>query len=227
LSAEADPGAVVLAEKDGRVLGALDSFASVASRDTAEVATAERLHELSLRPDVRRRMDVSWVPVTHSFELPPGRYQATLAVRDRASERAGSVRQAFDVPAPRTLRITTPILSDTLLPPKDADSVASPAPLARRRFALGARLFCRFEVAGVGAGAPTVLLTHEIVRSDGTLVTRTKPTPLAPGPDGARVSSFSMTLNRPGRYELRVFARDEGSGEEANAVQGFEVAGPS
>jgi hypothetical protein len=34
---------------------------------------------------------------------------------------------------------------------------------------------------------------------------------------------FSLTLNRPGGYELRIQARDEVAGEEAIAVHAFVV----
>jgi VWFA-related protein len=229
LSAEADPAALAFEERDGKHLGAVESVASVTSRDTREVASGERLHELALRPEIRQRMATAWVPITHSFELPPGRYQATLAVRDRGSERAGSVRYEFDVPDLRALRITTPVLSDALLPPKDAGAPASPAPLARRVFAAGARLFCRFEVAGVsreGAAPPRVQVSYEILRSSGAVVTRTDWIPLQPDESGGLVNAFSLALNRPGAYELRLKARDEATGEEASVAESFEVDEP-
>jgi VWFA-related protein len=229
LSAEADPSALSFEERDGKQVGAVESVASVTSRDTREVASGQRLHELALRPEIRQRMATAWVPITHSFELPPGRYQATLAVRDRGSERAGTVRHEFDVPDLRALRITTPVLSDALLPPKEAGAPASPAPLARRVFAAGARLFCRFEVVGASresTSSPRVQVSYEILRSGGGVVTRTDWISLQPADGGGLVNSFSLSLNRTGAYELHLRARDEGTGEETLAVEGFEVGAP-
>jgi VWFA-related protein len=226
LSAEADPAAIALEEKDGRLVGGIDSVSSLASRDTAEVGNRQRTFQLALRPELRRRLDTSWIQMTHSFELPPGRYQATFVARDRGSAKVGSVRLKLDVPDLQSLRITTPVLSDTLVPPADAATPASPAPLARRRFSAGSKLFCRFEVAGRPHATGGVVITYEVRRADGTLVTGTAPTPLEPGPDGALTRSFALTLNKAGGYELQLRARDPASGEEAVASTAFEVAAP-
>jgi hypothetical protein len=227
LSAEADPAALALELREGKHVGAVESFAAVTSRDTLQAASGQRVHELALRSEVRERMATTWVPITHSFDLPPGRYQATLAVRDRGSERSGSVSYEFDVPPRGGLRITTPVLSDTLVPGKDG-AASSPAPLARRVFAAGSRLACRFAVEGAGreaAGAsPRVQIGYEILRRSGAVVTRTEWIPLEPDAVGALSTTFSLTLNRAGAYELRLRARDEVTGEETSAVQTFEVA---
>jgi hypothetical protein len=141
----------------------------------------------------------------------------------------GSVRHQFDVPDLRALRITTPVLSDTLVPGKDPDAPGSPAPLARRTFAAGTRLFCRFEVARGRRDPdrpPSVLVRHEIRRRDGTVVARTEPVPLVPAADGALASVFTLSLNRPGDYEIRLWARDEASGEEASTGESLTVEAP-
>jgi hypothetical protein len=229
LSAEGDPAAITLAEKKGRLVGAIDTFSSVTSRDTGQAGTRQRAFDLELLPEVRRRMTRTWVPMSHAFELPPGRYQATFVARDRGSARVGSVRHQFDVPDLRALRITTPVLSDTLVPGKDPDAPGSPAPLARRTFAAGTRLFCRFEVARGRRDPdrpPSVLVRHEIRRRDGTVVARTEPVPLVPAADGALASVFTLSLNRPGDYEIRLWARDEASGEEASTGESLTVEAP-
>jgi hypothetical protein len=226
LSAEADPAAIALEEKNGRLVGGIDSVSSLASRDTAEVGSRQRTFQLALRPELRRRLDTSWIQMTHSFELSPGRYQATFVARDLGSAKVGSVRLKLDVPDLQTLRITTPVLSDTLIPPADPKAPAAPAPLARRRFSSGTKLFCRFEVAGRPRGAGRVAVSYEVRRADGTLVTGTAPAPLELGADGALMHSFTLTLNRPGGYELQLRARDPDSGEEAVASTPFEVAAP-
>jgi hypothetical protein len=164
--------------------------------------------------------------VSHSYDLPPGRYQSTLAVRDRRSGRVGSVRHDFEVPRVPGLRVTTPILTDAFQ--RSAESAAPvPVPIARRTFAPGTRLVCAFAVEGARregeAGEPRVTITYEVRRRDGTVVTRAWPTPLPLDSQGALSGSFSLTLNRPGGYEMHIRARDEVSGEQASAVQAFVV----
>jgi VWFA-related protein len=226
LSAEADPNAVALEEKEGRLVGGIDSSSSLASRDTGEVGSKQRTFQLALRPEVRRRLDTAWIQMTHSFELPPGRYQATFVARDRGSPRVGAVRLKVDVPDLSELRITTPVLSDTLIPGATPQDPGTPAPLARRRFTAGTRLFARFEVADGRHEASRVVITYEVKRADGTLVTGTAPTPLEPGSDGVLARVFSLTLNRPGGYRLELVARDPTSGRQAGASADFEVVAP-
>jgi hypothetical protein len=163
--------------------------------------------------------------VTHVYELPPGRYQARLAVTDRDGARLGTVRHVFDVPGLHGLRLTTPILTDVLAPGGGGDERARPLPIARRTFSVGSRVLCEVEAWGGGtAESPNpVEMTHEIRRADGSVVARTNPTPLTADGRGARTARFEMTLHRPGRYELRLFARDRTTGAEATAVERFEV----
>ena len=226
LAAEADPSALELVDGGGTLKGALETFSSLAARDTGEVARRERFVDLDLRPEVRAQMASTWVPVIHGYELPPGRYQATLAVRDRRSGRVGSVRYDLEVPRLPGLRVTTPILTDALQ--RGAEGAAPiPLPIARRAFAPGTRLVCAFAVEGArrggAAGGPRVLITYEVRRRDGTVVTRAWPTPLPLDDTGALSGRFSLTLNRPGEYEMHIRARDELSGEQAVAVQAFVV----
>lgn len=227
LTAEADPEALGFESADGLLKGALDTRSTVAARDASVVGSRERLVDLALRPEVRAQMATKWVPVNHAYELAPGRYQASLAVRDKRSGRIGSVRQTFDVPDPRGLRLTTPVLTDTLQRGATAEDPPIPVPIARRTFAAGARLVCTFAVEGARRTdeAPArVAITYEVRRRDGTVVTRTEPTPLKPDPQGVLTSRFALTLNRPGAYEIHLKARDEATGEMAAAVEPFLVA---
>jgi len=226
LAAEADPAAIDLEDGGATLKGALETFSSVAARDTGEVARRERLVDLDLRPEVRAQLATTWVPMIHSYELPAGRYQASLAVRDRRSGRVGSVRYDLEVPRLPGLRVTTPILTDALQ--RGAEGAAPvPVPIARRTFAPGTRLVCAFAVEGArrdgDAGGPRVVITYEVRRADGTVVTRAWPTPLPLDDKGALSGRFTLTLNRPGGYEMHIRARDEVSGEQATAVQAFVV----
>jgi VWFA-related protein len=220
LSAEADPASVALKEKDGRLVGTLDSFSTVSARESGEAGHKELVHALALRPEAMRGLQTTWLPVTHVYELPPGRYQARMAVSDRTSGRIGSVRHVFDVPSRQGLRLTTPVLTDVLAPGGGADKGGRPLPVARRTFKVGSRLLCEVEAWG---GGTTVALVHEVRRADGTVVARTDPKALAADARGARADRFEMTLHRAGEYELRLHVRDGASGEEALAVERFEV----
>lgn len=227
LVAEADPDALDLLDAGGDTLkGALESFSSVAARDTGELGRRERILDLNLRPEVLVQMVKTWIPVSHSFELPAGRYQATLVVRDKSSGRVGSIRDEFEVPHLPGLRVTTPILTDTQ---RGLAGALVPVPIARRKFAPGTRLFCSFAVEGAGRGdeGPRVAVTYEVRRSAGTVVTRAGPTPLVPDGEGTLASRFALTLNRPGIYEMHITARDERSGEEASAMESFIVEASS
>jgi hypothetical protein len=86
---------------------------------------------------------------------------------------------------------------------------------------------CAFAVEGArrdgDAGEPRVVITYEVRRSDGSVVTRAWPTPLPLDDHGALSGQFSLTLNRPGGYEMHIRARDELSGEQASAIQAFVV----
>jgi hypothetical protein len=226
LAAEADPSALELSEGGPSAKGALETFSSLAARDTGETARRDRLVDLDLRPEVRAQMARTWVPVIHGYELPAGRYQASLAVRDKRSGRVGSVRHDFEVPRLPGLRITTPILTDALQRVAEG-APPIPIPIARRTFPPGTRLVCAFSVEGARpegeASARRVATTYEVRRSDGTVVTRSATTPLPPDEQGVLAGRFSLTLNRPGGYELRIQARDEVAGEEAIAVHAFVV----
>ena len=226
LAAEADPAAVDFEPAAGGVKGALETFSALAARDTGEVARRERLVGLDLKPEARAQMARTWVPVLHTYELPPGKYQASLAVRDPRSGRVGSLRYDIEVPPLPGLRVTTPILTDAFQRGGEGSS-AVPVPIARRSFAPGTRLVCAFGVEGArrdaDGGEPRVSITYEVRRSDGTVVTRAFPVPLPLDDKGSLAGQFSLTLNRPGGYEMHIRAKDEISGDQASAVQAFVV----
>ena len=223
LTAEADPAALDLERGGNGLRGALETFSSIGARDTGEVVSRERRVSLDLRPEAHARMARTWIPVSHAYELPPGRYQASLAVRDTRSGRVGSVRQDFEVPPLPGLRVTTPILTDALQ--RGAEGAPIPLPIARRTFAPGTRLVCTFAVEGArqDGGRPRVAITYEVRRSAGDVVTTAAPASLPLDAHGALSGRFTLTLNRPGGYEMHIRARDEVSGEQATAVQAFAV----
>ena len=224
LAAEVDPAAVALKEGGGRLTGAVASYSVLSARDSGEVGRKDRVHELALRPEARKGMATTWLPVTHLYQLVPGRYQARLVVTDRGSGRTGSVRKTFDVPSPAGLRLTTPVLTDVMAPVA-ADAPPQPVPVARRAFAAGSRLLCRVEVWGASSagGSSALEVVYEVRRADGTVAARSAPKALAPDATGVYADVFKLTLNRPGEYELRVQAHDRAAGGDAVAGTQFEV----
>jgi VWFA-related protein len=224
LAGEVDPAAVTLKPGDGRLKGGMTSYSVVSARDSGEAGRKDRVHDLSLRPEAMAGMATTWLPITHLYELLPGRHQARLAVVDRGSGRTGSVRHTFDVPSGEGLRLTTPVLTDVLAPGGGPDDPAYPVPVARRAFDAGSRLLCRVEAWGAAAaGAASLEIVHEVRRADGTVAARSAPRPLAPDAAGVYADVFKLTLNRPGDYELRLQVRDRASGASAVASTRFGV----
>lgn len=203
----------------------MTSYSIVAARDSGEVGRKDRVHDLALRPEAMSRMATTWLPVTHLYELAPGRYQARMVVMDRGSGRTGSVRHTFDVPSPSGLRLTTPVLTDMTAPGAGADAPVQPVPVARRAFDAGSRLLCRVEVWGAGpaGGSSSLDVVYEVRRADGTVAARSTPGPLAADATGVYADVFKLMLNRPGEYELRLQARDRASGGEGVASKRFVV----
>jgi hypothetical protein len=160
------------------------------------------------------------------FALGAGRYQGKLVVRDVATGKIGTVALTFEVPPLDALRVSTPILTDSLQ--KDAAGVLSPTLLARREFRRDAQLFCQFQVFGAAKGPdrlPRVKAGHELRRRGGAVVGRTEPTPVAPTSIGAvtRLIQIPLSITTPGEYELVLTVSDEISGQRVERVEPFAV----
>jgi hypothetical protein len=179
---------------------------------------------------VAERLDVSlpadlpgapWLAIPRELELQPGTYQARVVVRGTDGA-LGAVEHSFVVP-PSGLRISTPILTDTL------DPHGRPTPIARSRFAPRGKLHCQFEVYGAvrdpAAGAPRTSARHTLRRSDGSVVSESGFTPLELGSGGfpARVLAISIQDAPPGRYELTLEARDDVSRTALTVQESYHV----
>ena len=129
-----------------------------------------------------------WRSVAREFDLPAGVAQARLVVRDPATGAMGAVAQRFQVPAPGTLRLSTPILSDQVIRPTTRDDKPRAAVAAHRTFAPGGGLYCEFEVFGAprdpADGAPRVSSGLEVRAADGTAVRQAPPTRIASDREG-------------------------------------------
>jgi len=171
-----------------------------------------------------------WRSVAREFDLPAGVAQARLVVRDAASSAMGAVAQRFEVPAPGTLRLSTPILSDQVVRPTTRDGKPRAALAAHRTFAPGGGLYCEFEVFGAArdpaAGTPRVSSGLEVRAADGAAVRQAPPTRIAADPEGRVVRLVGMDLAGlpDGLYELVLDVRDEVGGGTIERREPFTIA---
>lgn len=229
LVAEADIGPLGLVPgSNGRYETQLDSYMVVHGRDSGAVATQESSVEVSVPADAFDRVKGA-VPIQREFALPPGRYQARLLVRDRSRGIAGSVLHEFDVPSPGGLRVSTPILTDSVKPGEGGPP--RPLPVAHRSFRAGTRIACGFDIYGAApdaaAGGPRVSVAYRLVGPTGAVVAQAPARPLKPGLLGEL--PFLLVLTLPpaaqGHHELVLSVTDEVSTRTLEAVEPFEVVG--
>jgi len=227
VAADADVSKVEFTDTGGRLLGALDTLAVASRRETADVFRNDQKVDLERKPGPVP--SPSWYTIVREFELPAGGYQAKLVVRDATSRRIGTVSFEFPVPPLDALRISSPILTDTVqVPPGGAPAAVV---LARRTFGTQKPLFCRFDVYGAATDPatrmPRVLAGHVLRRADGTVVNRSTPTEIAPTSLGgvSRLMQIPLAGMPPGEYQLELLVRDDRSGLERKVVEPFTLQG--
>ena len=230
LLAEADVAALGLEPKAGTVSAALETYLVVHARDTGELQKQEKLVELAVPAEHWEQVRRGGVAIRREVELPAGTYQARLLVRHRESGRIGTVRHEFEVAAPKGLRTSTPILTDTFQTAA-AEALPRPVPVARREFPAGARLGYAFDVYGAApdavAGGPKVSAGYVVRRVDGSAVANGPSRPLkASGLDRLSQVVLFMAPAEPGDYEFVLDVRDEAGGQGIQVVDPFSVVAP-
>jgi VWFA-related protein len=231
LATEIDVRDVAFREEEGRSNGRLAFVIEAQHRETGEYYRYDQTIEMSLLPETRRQLGTHWYQVLREFTLPVGGYQAKIVVRDMAGGRMGSVLHEFEVPAGGALRISTPLLSDSL--DKPASAAAAPKPVLRVRPAVasGATLYCQFGVFGAkreesGTPLPRVTSSYEIRRSsDGTVFRRSTPSVIKPTSVGSllRLVGIPLAGAEPGEYEIVLQVTDELAGTRVEARERFVV----
>ena len=108
VSTEVDIRTLGFEETDGRALGALQVLLVVVGRETGESFRYDQTVELKLLPAEREEMSRTWLPIVRDFELGPGKYQAKIVVRDKATGRVGTVVHELEVPDLASFRVSTP-----------------------------------------------------------------------------------------------------------------------
>ena len=199
----------------------------VAEVDASSVArpeTLDAIFQLGARDDTAAQQATVSAPVTDAggtrirlerqFEAPPGAYQARVVVRERGGpKRVGSVLQPLAVLATDAFRLTTPILTDVLLPDQ------SPLARAERRFPKGSTLHCLVEVLG-GSGKPVAGV--ELRSADGKVLLQIPDAPITAVPP-SRHWSIPLTELEAGAYELVISVKDAAKGGGLQERQPFEV----
>jgi VWFA-related protein len=227
IAADADVSKVEFTETEGRLRGALDTLAVTARRETADVFRNDQKVDLERKPGPVA--SPSWYTIVREFELPAGGYQAKLVVRDTTSKRMGTLSHEFVVPPLDALRISSPILTDTVqVAPGGAPSAVI---LARRTFDVQKPFFCRFDVHGAATDPatrmPRVKAGHVLRRADGSVLSRSDPTEIAPTSLGgvSRLMQIPLTGMAPGEYQLELLVEDALSGRERKVVEPFTLQG--
>jgi hypothetical protein len=200
-------------------------------RESGEYYRYDQKIEMSLLPQTREKLERTGYPVTREFTLPAGAYQAKIVVRDLNSGRVGSVVHEFEVPKAGALRVSTPVLSDTL--EQGADGSRRPVLQVRRSFATDAVLYCQFAVYGAakeegGSLMPRVRAGYEIRRTDGAVFKRSAPTPINPTSVGAllRLNGIALRGASPGEYDLVLTVNDEIAGRSVEVREPFAIVSP-
>ena len=222
MAADADVSKVAFGDGGNAVL---DTLLVVAAQQGGSFDRADRQVELQRRA-APPAAGPAWYSFAREFALGAGRYQAKLVVRDVATGKIGTVALTFEVPPLDALRVSTPVLTDSLQ--KDAAGVLSPTLLARREFRRDGQLFCQFQVFGAAKGPdrlPRVKAGHELRRRGGAVVGRTEPTAVTPTSIGAvtRLIQLPLSIATPGEYELVLTVSDEISGQRLERVEPFAV----
>ena len=157
---------------------------------------------------------MGWRAVTREFDLPPGVAQARIVVRDPASEALGAVSHRFEVPAARTLRLGTPIVTDQVVPPSGDQGRPHAALAVHRAFDRARPSTASSRCSGPLAtptARPTSLRACRCAPPTARWCARPPPRALPPTATAARVRLLGLGLEglSEGAYELVLDVRDE------------------
>ena len=172
---------------------------------------------------------VPGVPVilARQWHLPAGVWQVRLLVEDTTTGRMGTVLHTFEVPDPKVLRMSTPILTAEL---EDPDGKRKPKVALGRTFRAGSILYCQYSVYGAQAEGKHDWVPHALgswtLNRGEALVREVPPTLVQPGADGRLTRTLGISLQGapPGEYALTLTVRDEKTGATLTRSEPFTVA---
>ncbi len=232
IATDLDVRSLTFEERENRFYDTVEFLMVVAHRETGEFFRYDQKIDLKLQASTREKLQKTWFPVIRDFELKPGGYQAKMVVREKSTGRIGTLVHEFEVPDPSVFRISTPLISDSLQPPKEGENqaVKRPVMLARRNFEQGGTVFCSLDVYGAQkdpkTGMPQVAMGYVVKRmADGSTVMRLDPTPIRPTSLGrlSRIIGFPLEKEGPGEYELVLQIQDALSGRAIEQREPFTV----
>ena len=229
LAAEVDAANLDVVGKDGRLVDTLDVLMVAAHRDTGEYVRRDQKLDMAFQPATLERVRQSWYSIMQDFELVPGGYQAKIVVRDGNSRKLGALAYEFEVPELAQLRISTPILTDSVRQ-LEGDRAPTPVLVVRRSFPPEGRLYCQFDVYGATkdktTGLPHVTASYVVRDLGGVPRERGGPMLLMPTSLGRISQLLWVPLDGapPGDYELVLTIRDEMAGLEREVREPFEVS---
>jgi hypothetical protein len=231
LAVEIDIRGLAYQQDADRSTDALAFLIEAQHRESGEYYRYDQKIELNLLPQTRRKLEQTGYQVAREFTLPPGAYQAKVVVRDLNSGRVGTVVHEFEVPKAGTLRVSTPVLSDTL--EQGGDGSRRPVLQVRRAFATDSTLYCQYSVYGAAKEEKTSLMPrvtagYEIRRTDGAVFKRSSPTPINPTSVGAllRLNGIALRGAQPGEYEFVLTVQDDLAGQSVEVREPFEIVSP-
>jgi VWFA-related protein len=169
------------------------------------------------------------VPVilARQWYLPPGVWQVRLLVEDTTTGRVGTLLHTFEVPDPKALRLSTPILTAELA---DPEGQRKPKVALGRTFRTGSMLYCQFSVYGASVAGKHDWTPHALagwtLRRGDEVVREAPLTLIRPGDDGRLTRTLGISLQGapPGEYALTLTVKDEKSGETLSRTEPFTVA---
>jgi len=231
VATDVDVRGLAFEEQGDRHVDALEFLLVVAHRETGEFFRYDQTVDLKLQAATRDRLNRTWFALSRDFQLVPGGYQAKVVVRDRNSGKVGAVIHDFEVPPLGSLRVSTPVLSDAVEPPKAGDQ-GVPVPILKvdRTFPTRGTLYVQFDVYDAATdpatrGLPRVSSAYEIRRSDGVVLARARPSIIVPTSLGqlSRVSGIPLRGASPGDYELVLTVADEIAGKDLVLKEPFRL----
>ena len=236
VAAEVDMRDFAFEEKDGRFVGTLDSLMIVAHRETGEFfRPSDQKIQMKLLPATHKKILDEGYRIAHDFDLAPGGYQAKVVVRDKSRGAIGTVIHEFEVPELGALRVSTPLITDTLQQDRSQEVKGNPQAsmrptlVVRREFPVEGMLYCQYEVYGATpdkkSGMPRVTAGYQIRRADGTVVTEVAPSLITPTSLGklSRMVGTGLPGTAPGEYELVLSVKDEVAGKSLEVREPFTL----
>jgi len=229
VATDADIRGLALESRGGLLHGTLDLVIVVTPTGGGEPNRFVQQVDVSLTAERRKSLETRGLPLARALDLPPGEYEARIALSDRKSGRVGAVSHRFEVPA-SGFRVSTPILSDVMEPGADA-AKDSPALGARRRFRARSTLYFQYEVYGAktdpSTGEPAVVAGWAIRDGKGLEWAGSEPSRLGNADRGvpSHLGQVDLTFP-PGEYTLVLDARDQLGARRTETREPFTVEPP-